>query len=51
MSSIAPVSTSSTSVSDDLSIPIVTIPPTEVEEETLEGAKRWVITFYDIDYD
>ena len=25
--------------------------PTEVEEETLDGAQRWVITFYDIDYD
>ncbi|MEO0330383.1 MAG: hypothetical protein AAF223_01680 [Bacteroidota bacterium] len=27
------------------------IPPTSVEGEMLEGAKRWVITFKDIDYD
>ena len=50
-SSIVPISTRSTSVSDNLSIPMVTIPPTEVEEETLDGAQRWIITFYNIDYD
>ncbi|MEM6845720.1 MAG: hypothetical protein AAF632_26155 [Bacteroidota bacterium] len=27
------------------------IPPTSVEEEVLDGAKRWLITFSDINYD
>ncbi|MGB3589140.1 MAG: hypothetical protein WBA23_21520 [Tunicatimonas sp.] len=51
MNNIAPVSSRPVDISGEWASPIATIPPTTVEEETLDGAKRWVIEFDDIDYD
>lgn len=36
---------------DKVPIPASPIPPASVVEETLDGAKRWTITFNNIDYD
>ncbi|MEM9674578.1 MAG: hypothetical protein AAF992_18440 [Bacteroidota bacterium] len=50
-SSIFPVSKRPTSPGGYAPTLTTPIPPTSVEEEVLDGAKRWLITFSDINYD
>jgi len=51
MSSIVPLLPGPATAAEDWVDPIPTIAPIIIEEETLDGARRWVIAFYNIDYD